>query len=125
MLSELLQNADDAGATEATVEIDGGEFIFSHNGEDFQRRAIRLPLQVRILQQADAAHYWVQGSGLQEHLQLGQHSSAGDANAFGGFSPEKVHRANMDGIPPGRSMVVPKFALIFKTNWCSKSWARI
>ena len=35
VLSELLQNADDAGATEATVEIDGGEFIFSHNGEDF------------------------------------------------------------------------------------------
>ena len=35
VLSELLQNADDAGATEATVEIDDGEFIFSHNGEDF------------------------------------------------------------------------------------------
>ena len=35
VLSELLQNADDAGATEATVEIDDGQFIFSHNGEDF------------------------------------------------------------------------------------------
>ena len=35
VLSELLQNADDAGATEATVEIVDGEFIFSHNGEDF------------------------------------------------------------------------------------------
>ena len=35
VVSELLQNADDAGATEATVEIDNGEFIFSHNGEDF------------------------------------------------------------------------------------------
>ena len=35
VLSELLQNADDAGATEATVGIEGGEFIFSHNGEDF------------------------------------------------------------------------------------------
>ena len=35
VLSELLQNADDAGATEAAVEIDDGEFIFSHNGEDF------------------------------------------------------------------------------------------
>ena len=35
VLSELLQNADDAGATEATVAIDDGEFIFSHNGEDF------------------------------------------------------------------------------------------
>ena len=35
VVSELLQNADDAGATEAAVEIDDGEFIFSHNGDDF------------------------------------------------------------------------------------------
>ena len=35
VVSELLQNADDAGATEAAVTIDDGEFIFSHNGDDF------------------------------------------------------------------------------------------
>ena len=35
VLSELLQNADDVGATEATAEIIDGEFVFSHNGEDF------------------------------------------------------------------------------------------
>ena len=35
VLSELLQNADDAGATEACVMIEDGIFIFSHNGEDF------------------------------------------------------------------------------------------
>lgn len=35
VLSELLQNADDAGATEAFVEIDDRYFVFSHNGEDF------------------------------------------------------------------------------------------
>ena len=35
VVSELLQNADDAGATEATVVINNGEFVFSHNGEDF------------------------------------------------------------------------------------------
>ena len=35
VVSELLQNADDAGATEATVEINNGEFVFSHNGQDF------------------------------------------------------------------------------------------
>ena len=35
VVSELLQNADDAGATDASVEIHNGEFIFSHNGEDF------------------------------------------------------------------------------------------
>jgi hypothetical protein len=36
VLSELLQNADDAGATEASAEIDNGLFAFSHNGEDFK-----------------------------------------------------------------------------------------
>ncbi|HNQ78440.1 MAG TPA: ATP-binding protein [Acidobacteriota bacterium] len=35
VLSELLQNADDAGATEASVQIDNKVFAFEHNGEDF------------------------------------------------------------------------------------------
>lgn len=35
ILSELLQNADDAGATKAFVRIKDGVFIFNHNGEDF------------------------------------------------------------------------------------------
>ena len=35
ILSELLQNADDAGATEATALIEDRSFIFIHNGEDF------------------------------------------------------------------------------------------
>ncbi len=35
VVSELLQNADDADATEAHVKICDGEFIFSHNGIDF------------------------------------------------------------------------------------------
>lgn len=36
VLSELLQNADDAGATAASVGMRDGEFFFSHNGEDFR-----------------------------------------------------------------------------------------
>jgi len=35
VLSELLQNADDAAATEIFVRIERGQFVFSHNGEDF------------------------------------------------------------------------------------------
>ena len=35
ILSELLQNADDAGAIAAAVWIEDGVFIFEHDGEDF------------------------------------------------------------------------------------------
>jgi hypothetical protein len=35
ILSELLQNADDARATEAGVRIEEHSFVFTHNGEDF------------------------------------------------------------------------------------------
>ena len=37
VVSELLQNADDAGAREAGVSIRDGEFVFWHDGEDFTR----------------------------------------------------------------------------------------
>ncbi|AME28690.1 sacsin N-terminal ATP-binding-like domain-containing protein [Burkholderia sp. PAMC 26561] len=36
ILSELLQNADDAGATETSVRIEDRCFVFTHNGEDFK-----------------------------------------------------------------------------------------
>ncbi len=35
ILSELLQNADDAGASEARVSLENDRFVFEHNGEDF------------------------------------------------------------------------------------------
>lgn len=35
VLSELLQNADDAGATETSVQVEDGFFVFKHNGGDF------------------------------------------------------------------------------------------
>jgi hypothetical protein len=41
VLSELLQNADDANATEANVSIRGNVFTFSHNGEDFAKEHFR------------------------------------------------------------------------------------
>ncbi|WP_283433167.1 sacsin N-terminal ATP-binding-like domain-containing protein [Neorhodopirellula lusitana] len=37
VVSELLQNADDAGATEASANVVDGDFVFTHNGDDFQK----------------------------------------------------------------------------------------
>jgi len=36
ILSELLQNADDAGASTASVRIEDNAFVFEHDGEDFK-----------------------------------------------------------------------------------------
>jgi len=41
VLSELLQNADDAGATYASARIEGGAFVFEHDGADFQAEHLR------------------------------------------------------------------------------------
>lgn len=41
VLSELLQNADDAGATEASATVEDGCFIFRHNGHDFSEDEFR------------------------------------------------------------------------------------
>ncbi|MEZ6096864.1 MAG: ATP-binding protein, partial [Pirellulaceae bacterium] len=41
VLSELLQNADDAGATSASVYIDNNTFIFEHDGHDFSADELR------------------------------------------------------------------------------------
>lgn len=35
VVSELLQNADDAGATSVNVRVEGGSFVFEHDGRDF------------------------------------------------------------------------------------------
>ena len=35
VLSELLQNADDASATKASVTLRDGVFVFEHDGRDF------------------------------------------------------------------------------------------
>ncbi len=50
ILSELLQNADDAGATEASVRIEEGAFIFKHNGKILRRSILRpfADLDIRI-----------------------------------------------------------------------------
>lgn len=36
VISELLQNADDSCATSAAVQVNDNEFLFSHNGDDFE-----------------------------------------------------------------------------------------
>ena len=41
VLSELLQNADDAGAKSASVRVANNEFVFEHDGEDFSEEELQ------------------------------------------------------------------------------------
>jgi hypothetical protein len=41
VLSELLQNADDAGATQASAQVTGDAFVFEHDGGDFEEDHFR------------------------------------------------------------------------------------
>lgn len=41
VVSELLQNADDAGATRAEVRVEDGVFVFEHDGRDFTEADFR------------------------------------------------------------------------------------
>ena len=82
VVSELLQNADDAGATEAFVDLRNGEFLFEHNGEDFVEDHFASLLQVRLFQQAAFAHDRLSRGRIQEHFQPRRRGKAHDAHAF-------------------------------------------
>ena len=41
VISELLQNAEDAGATAVSMSLPDEKFVFTHNGEDFNSQTLR------------------------------------------------------------------------------------
>ncbi len=71
MVSELLQNADDAGATEAEVIINDNEFIFSHNGEDFNEDNLRSICQFGFSNKRSLHTIGFRGIGFKSTFSLG------------------------------------------------------
>jgi hypothetical protein len=57
VLSELLQNADDAGATWARSRLVADAFIFEHNGQDFDADSFQSLCRFRLLEQAQSSHH--------------------------------------------------------------------
>ena len=71
VVSELLQNADDAGATDASVEINNGEFIFSHNGEDFNEEQFTSLCQFGFSNKRTLRTIGFRGIGFKSTFSLG------------------------------------------------------
>lgn len=71
VLSELLQNADDAGATKATVNIENHQFIFTHNGEDFTEKHFASLCRFAYSNKRDLHTIGFRGIGFKSTFSLG------------------------------------------------------
>ena len=71
VLSELLQNADDADATEAMVVFDGRRFQFSHNGADFTEGQLGALCAFSVSTKRTMATTGFRGIGFKSAFSLG------------------------------------------------------
>ena len=71
ILSELLQNADDAGATEASVRIEDSSFIFTHNGGDFTEEHFASLCRFAYSNKRDLHTIGFRGIGFKSTFSLG------------------------------------------------------
>ena len=71
VLSELLQNADDAGATEVSVWIENQMFIFEHNGRDFSEEDFRSLCQLAYSNKRALHTIGFRGIGFKSTFSLG------------------------------------------------------
>lgn len=71
VLSELLQNADDAGATEASVRIVNQSLIFKHNGEDFTKEHFASICRFAYSNKRDLHTIGFRGIGFKSTFSLG------------------------------------------------------
>lgn len=71
VLSELLQNADDCGATEASASIEEGCFVFRHNGQDFKEEGFRSLCRFGFSNKRRALTIGFRGIGFKSVFSLG------------------------------------------------------
>jgi len=71
VLSELLQNADDSGATEAYAGVENGCFVFRHNGHDFSEDEFRSLCRFGFSNKRRALTIGFRGIGFKSVFSLG------------------------------------------------------
>lgn len=71
VISELLQNADDAGATEARIEITASGFSLAHNGKDFTEEQFRSLCSFGLSSKRNLHTVGFRGVGFKSTFSLG------------------------------------------------------
>ena len=81
VLSELLQNADDAGAMEASATVEDGCFIFRHNGHDFSEDEFRSLCRFAFSNKRRSLTIGFRGIGFKSIFSLGAVGASADAHS--------------------------------------------
>lgn len=77
VISELLQNSEDAGATAVSISLRDEEFIFTHNGEDFNSETFRSLCQFGFSNKRHLHTIGFRGIGFKSIFSIGP-----DVNVF-------------------------------------------
>lgn len=71
VVSELLQNADDAGAENVWVQLDGDQFVFEHDGRDFTEAEFRSLCNFGLSNKGNLFTIGFRGVGFKSTFSLG------------------------------------------------------
>ena len=80
VVSELLQNADDAWSDHGKCLIEGNEFVFTHKGEDFQEEEFSSLCRFGYSNKRALHTIGFRGIGFKSTFSLGERSPAPDAD---------------------------------------------
>lgn len=104
VLSELLQNADDAGATEATVQLDGDCFHFSHNGVDFTEEHFQSLCRFAYSNKRTLHTIGFRGIGFKSTFSLGHRVELRTPTLSVAFHRDRFTQPHwIEGVAPGDS----------------------
>ena len=95
IVSELLQNADDAEATEASVHIDDDVFIFEHNGEDFTKEHFKSLCRFGYSNKRALHTIGFRGIGFKSTFSLGKRVELYTPTLSVAFDNRSIHRTKM------------------------------
>ena len=107
VISELLQNADDAGAKKASIAIERDTFVFEHDGEDFTAEQFKSLCSFGISSKARLHTIGFRGIGFKSVFSLGPNVQITTPTLAFEFNEERftVPVWNYDAVPSESTVV--------------------